>query len=109
MPNGPEARGAARKKVTRSGVIVYADDAGTMACTIADISESGARLLFRASHKPPMRFYLIDLQDRMAFDGLVAWQNSSQCGIRFLARHPLAKLPRELRFLQSAWLEAARR
>ena len=72
------------------GVLCFGDDAAfTVDCTIADISEKGARVRVGAGTTLPAELYLVHLRDRKAFESTVAWIRGEFVGLKFVAEHDL--------------------
>jgi hypothetical protein len=72
-----------RQKQLKSGIIVINERRSTLACTIRDISETGARLKLGAVVNLPEAFELILVNERKIVAVQKCWQNHPECGVAF--------------------------
>ena len=91
-PNSTDGRGAPRRRTLSGGTIVYGDGAYTYACTIREISTSGARIGIAGAIVIPKAFFLIDHKRGTAFEAELVWRNGTQAGLRFHVAHDLTAL-----------------
>ena len=99
-----------RRSVLLTAVVVSRDGKEVRDCTMLDVSDTGARLRLSRPGAVPPGSMLIDLRNRKAYELLVAWQNQSQCGVRFVKSHLIdANLPKDLAYLSHVWLAYATR
>lgn len=78
-----EHRKGRRQKQLKSGIIVLNDRRSTLACTIRDISESGARLKLGSVVNLPEAFELILVNDRKIVPVQKCWHSHPECGVAF--------------------------
>ncbi|GEM_PF-4921839 len=106
---GAEFRRSPRKAVTRTVVIVYGAPPVSARGTMFDISADGAMVRLPPSHRLPAMVHMIDLAERLAYECSVCRQDEGRCGLRFLKRHALPSLPKEMNFLSAIWMDYAQR
>jgi hypothetical protein len=93
-----------RQRVLLGGKIVYGEEgAYTVDCAIKDMSAGGARVAVGKRDSLPAQVYLIDIRAGAAYEAEVVWRRSPQFGLRFVKRHDLTEMPRELRYLARLW------
>jgi hypothetical protein len=80
-----EARVAARRRVLKAGIAASNERRLTVACTVRDVSATGARLRVEGSVGIPDTFELIIEVDGLEADCQVVWRKGSEVGARFLA------------------------
>jgi hypothetical protein len=80
-----EARGAPRRRVLKAGVIASNDRHLTVACTVRDMSATGARLRIESSLGAPDTFELMIEVDGLEADCKVVWRKANEIGVRFLS------------------------
>src|SRR5688500_84668 len=78
-----EHRKGRRQKQLKSGIIVLNDRCSTLACTIRDISETGARLKLGSVVNLPENFELIFVNERKIVPVQKCWHSHPECGVRF--------------------------
>jgi PilZ domain len=78
-----EHRSGRRQKQLKSGIIVMNDRRSTLACTIRDISESGARLKLGSVVNLPQDFELILVNERKIVPVQKCWHSHPECGVSF--------------------------
>jgi hypothetical protein len=81
-------RGSQRRRVLKSGKIVFGGGAFSVDCTIRDLSESGARLQVPTSVAIPDRFVHVDAHAAVRREAVVVWRKGDQLGVRFQASNP---------------------
>jgi hypothetical protein len=79
-----EARIAPRRRVLKAGVAASNDRHITVACTVRDVSSTGARLRTDSSLSIPDTFELIIEVDGLEANCEVVWRRGSEVGARFL-------------------------
>jgi hypothetical protein len=84
-------RSGRRQKQLKSGIIVLNDRRSTLACTIRDISETGARLKLGSVVNLPEDFELIFVNERKIVPVQKCWHSHPECGVRFTG--PLRPAP----------------
>ena len=95
--NEPAGAGASDKRAQPrrrrlQGGRIGADDGGfSLACTIVDMSEAGARVRIGRSLHLPAQFFLIDTAERVAFKARLVWACEPEYGLRLLKRYRLGK------------------
>ncbi len=86
-----------RQKQLKSGIIVLNDRCSTLACTIRDISETGARLKLGSVVNLPENFELIFVNERKIVPVQKCWHSHPECGVRFtgpIQPAPMLALPK---------------
>jgi|SoiMetStandDraft_2_1073263.scaffolds.fasta_scaffold429886_2 hypothetical protein len=78
-----EHRRRRRQKQLKSGIIVLNDRRSTLACTIRDISETGARLKLGSVVNLPPAFELIFVNERKIVPVQKCWHSHPECGVEF--------------------------
>lgn len=79
-----ENRRAPRRKVLKGAVAAFSDRYCSIACTVRDISATGARIRTDGSVNIPDTFELIIDLDGLEVDCEVVWRKDSDLGVRFL-------------------------
>ena len=79
-----DARIAPRRRVLKAGVAASNDRHITVACTVRDVSATGARLRTDSSLSIPDTFELIIEVDGLEANCEVIWRKGSEVGARFL-------------------------
>ncbi len=77
-----ENRGVHRKRTLKRARAVL-DDRSTIDCTIRDISEGGARLVFGDAFKLPETFRLIIVMSSTIVPVRLQWQRGMEAGVAF--------------------------
>lgn len=72
-----------RKKVQKSGKVIFNDSQSMIDCTILDISEGGAKLEFPNRQVLP-RTFVLQLGDGSVTRCEVRWAKDNYFGVRFL-------------------------
>jgi hypothetical protein len=80
-----DARQAPRRRVLKAGIAASNDRHLTVACTIRDMSATGARIRPDGSVAVPDTFELIIESEGLEADCQVVWRKSNEVGVRFLA------------------------
>jgi hypothetical protein len=78
-----EARSGRRARQLKSGIIVFNERRSTIACTIRDVSDSGARLRPSGLVNLPDEFELIFINDRKIITVRKCWHSHPECGVMF--------------------------
>jgi hypothetical protein len=78
-----EHRAGQRTRQLKSGIIVFNQRRSTLACTIRDISTSGARLKLGSVVVLPDEFELIFVNDRKIVPVKKCWHSHPECGVSF--------------------------
>jgi hypothetical protein len=92
----PEHRSAPRSRQLKSGVIVLNRRCSTLACTIRDIGDSGARLRLGSIVNLADEFELIFLNERKIVAVRKCWHTHPECGVTFIG--PMQAAPPLSRF-----------
>jgi hypothetical protein len=79
-----ENRSSRRLRQLKAGIIVFNERRSTLACTIRDISDSGARLRLGSVVTLPEDFELIFVNDRKIVPVRKCWHTHPECGIVFV-------------------------
>jgi PilZ domain-containing protein len=80
-----EARVAPRRRVLKAGIAASNERRLTVACTVRDVSTTGARLRVDGSVGIPDTFELIIEVDGLEADCQVVWRRGNEVGVRFVA------------------------
>ena len=80
-----DGRVALRRRVLKAGVAASNDRHLTVACTVRDVSATGARLRAESSVSIPDTFELIIEVDGLEADCQVVWRKANEVGVKFLA------------------------
>ena len=79
-----DARRAPRHRVLKAGIIASNGRHLTIACTVRDLSDTGARLRVDGSLNAPDTFELIIEMDGLEADCEVVWRSGKDVGVRYL-------------------------
>ena len=79
-----DARMSPRRRVLKAGIAASNDRHITVACTVRDISETGARLRVEGSLTIPDTFELIIDMDGLEANCEVMWRKGNEVGARFV-------------------------
>jgi hypothetical protein len=79
-----EGRGSPRRRVLKAAVAASNDRHLTVACTVRDLSATGARLRVESSLSIPNTFELIIEIDGLEATCDVVWRKANEVGVRFL-------------------------
>jgi len=80
-----DGRTAPRRRVLKAGIAASNDRRLTVACTVRDLSATGARLRVESSLSVPDTFELIIEVDGLEASCEVAWRRANEVGVRFLS------------------------
>ena len=80
-----DGRVALRRRVLKAGIAASNDRHLTVACTVRDVSATGARLRAESSVGIPDTFELIIEVDGLEADCQVVWRKANEVGVKFLA------------------------
>jgi len=105
-----DGRRAVRHRTFLGATIVHGDDMLTVACSVRDWSESGARIEVPPLPVLPAKFWLLDRRSPVAFEARVVWRRENIIGVEFTDRRDLegATQPRMV-ILRGIWMENAPR
>jgi hypothetical protein len=79
-----ESRTNKRLKVLKTGKIIFNNSLSVMSCTIRDLSDTGAKLIFgETATNLPDDFRLIFTQDNTMRDVKVMWRKGETVGVHF--------------------------
>jgi hypothetical protein len=78
-----ERRGSPRRRMLKQARVLL-NDRATLDCTIRDMSETGARLVFGAAMQLPETFTLLCVSAETRFDVRVAWRKGLAVGVAFI-------------------------
>ena len=79
-----DARQASRRRVLKAGIAASNDRRLTIACTVRDVSATGARLRTDGSLQLADTFDLIIELDGLEASCQVVWRKGNEVGVRFL-------------------------
>lgn len=99
-----ENRNSPRRRALLKARLVYQNGAFSVAATIRNLSETGAKLAVTQSQYLPSELFMIDVREAVAYRARVAWRSASEIGLSFISKHPLDDtLDQNLRFLRVIW------
>jgi hypothetical protein len=91
-----ESRSARRLKVLKTGKVVFNNSASVLSCTVRDLSETGAKLVFgEALADLPDDFKLVFPQDNSSREAKVMWRKGATIGVQFTSESKRAP-PRKI-------------
>jgi hypothetical protein len=96
-----ERRSAPRRRVLKGAVITFNERTFSYACTLKNISDTGARLQVGDSIAIPCRFDLVVEIDGMEVSCAVAWRLKGELGVRFISA-PRYSLPTRIQVLSQS-------
>jgi hypothetical protein len=106
LPTAADKRDQRRKRVTMAGVIVPGGSQTVLDCTIQDISDSGARIVFARDIALQGPLHLMNLHERMVHGAEIAWQQDRQVGLTFRKSFSLSQIADPaLLFLKRLWMD----
>ena len=79
-----ERRKGKRSRSLLGARIVFNNRASTFDCTVRNISETGARLVFGGPVSAPDEFDLVISQKERTYRCRIAWRNANEMGVTFL-------------------------
>ncbi len=79
-----ESRAAKRLKVLKTGKVIFNKNLAVINCTVRDLSETGAKLVFGdASVVVPDEIKLVLQQDNTVREAKVMWRKGEAIGVHF--------------------------
>lgn len=78
-----EKRFIPRRRVLKSGKIIFADGTLVVDCVIRNLSVGGARLEVPTTIAIAHQFTLLDVQTGRRYPATVAWRRGEQMGVEF--------------------------
>ncbi len=106
---GGENRREQRRRVLLTGRIVYSANEMTVACSIQDISRTGARVRLPGEALLSDPLYLINMSHGLAFKARVAWRRENRLGLTFSRYFDLNKADTDApKILRRLWLDHIR-
>jgi hypothetical protein len=79
------SRVAQRLRVLKSAKAVFNHSSSVVDCTVRDMSETGARLVFKNASTVPDDFRFLLTQENTIRDAKVMWRKGELVGIKFLS------------------------
>jgi|SRR5215469_15124308 len=79
-----ENRSERRRRVLWSGLIFVPQTHSIIDCSIRDLSEAGARLGIRGETAIPVKFLLLDITNRAAFEVQCVRRGQRELGVKIL-------------------------
>lgn len=100
-----------RRRVLLTGLVAYPDLSISFRCAIRDRSANGARIKIPENLVVPIRFWLIDVGEGLAYDATAVWRRYPEVGVALANPIPLEHAERDLmqRRLRALWIEIAPR
>ena len=102
-----EARAKARRRILKAGTICFNGRHSTLACSVRDLSDTGARLRLSGSISAPDTFELFIELDGIWVDSEVIWRHGSEIGVHFTS-DLRREAPRRKQVLQQRTTVSAR-
>ena len=93
-----------RRRILKAGIIAFAGRHSTVACTVRDLSQGGARLLVAGTVSAPDTFELIIEIDGLEADCEVVGRRGSDVHVRFLSP-PRQVTPRRVQVIDACTSE----
>lgn len=78
-----EKRIIRRRRVLKSGKIIFADGNSVVDCVIRDLSVAGARLEVPTTVGVPHEFILLDVHANRRYAAKIAWRRGASMGVEF--------------------------
>lgn len=78
-------RSQQRRRILKAGTICFNGRHSTLACTVRDLSETGARLRIAGSINAPDTFELFIELDGIWVDCNVIWRRGTEIGVHFVS------------------------
>ncbi len=103
--NPADKRRALRRRVLKGAIAAFNDRHCSVACTVRDISSTGARLRTEGSVNIPDTFELLIELDGTEADCEVVWRKGDEVGVRFIGA-PRRAAPRRRQTLAVATPES---
>ncbi len=100
-------RRAARQPVQFRAMLSWDKGRTYLACSIRDISKTGARIRLLKPVGLPAIVHLIDIPNKMAYEAAVVWRRAPFYGLAFTLSYTLTSTETPL-FLRKLWYESAR-
>ena len=88
-----ERREAPRRRVHWGARIASLDGVRYMRCVVRDFSSTGARADLEGQQVLDSMVWLLDLQQRLAYEARIAWRRSPELGLHFLRCYRFDELP----------------
>ena len=88
-----ERRASPRRRVLWGSKIAHLDGDYCVDCQIRDISATGARILLHDQQSIPKSVYLLDMQNRLAYEASVVWLKAPEFGLQFVKLYRFDELP----------------
>jgi hypothetical protein len=82
-------RGVHRKRTLKQARVILTDWS-TLDCTVRDMSEGGARLVFGSAFTLPKEFRLLMVQANTIVPVRLQWQRGTEVGVAFTGPHEAA-------------------
>jgi hypothetical protein len=106
----PEHRRAVRHRTFLGATIVHGDAMLTMACSVRDWSDVGARIEVPLLPVLPGKFWLLDRRSPVAMECRLVWRRENLIGVEFTDRKDLEGATEyRLAILRGIWKENAPR
>ena len=80
----PDRRNALRTQVDDAAVIMFDNEWTTVAASVQDISEGGARLMTACVAELPATFTLVIPSENVAVPARTAWRIGKELGVKFI-------------------------
>src|SRR5687767_11768051 len=92
--SGGEKRRMRRHQLRYAAWVAVGDSSPAKSCTVADVSETGARLELESPGDLPKEFWLLLSRDgKVRRRCEVVWQTGDQVGARYMTQAPLPDTP----------------
>ncbi len=88
-----DRRASPRRQVNWGSFVALLDGSHWIKCQTRDISAGGARVALDEPRGLPPSIWFLDMRNRLAYEGRIAWQASPEIGVEFLKVHRFADAP----------------
>jgi hypothetical protein len=109
LPSDGGDRRAPRRRVLLTALIAYRDLSISFRCTVRDRSETGARLKLPAGMLVPPQFWMIDVNEALAYEATAVWRHYPEVGVTLAnpidLKHPGQDM--QQRRLRALWVAVA--
>ncbi len=106
-PLDQDKRGAQRRRVLLSAMVVNREFNSIFRCQIRDVSDRGARLTIPESFLVPVGFWLIAISSGMAYEASLAWRRYPNAGVSLGEPIDLGEAASGMgRKLRAVWINA---
>jgi hypothetical protein len=88
-----DRRASPRRRVNWGSFVALLDGSHWIKCETRDISAGGARVALDDPRGLPPVIWFLDMRNRLAYEGRIAWQRAPEIGLEFRKVHRFADAP----------------